>query len=137
MQKGSFFSQGFGKKIKMRWCVVLFFFFFSRSCFIQTENNISYDNKQNKYTSISGNPELCRQSCFPRVTLNVKAWRFNDSNRPEAAGLLFALEAAKRGKGVKRWRGRWTLSIHFVHIFSYLVDKNWSTSGLQLSANCG
>lgn len=50
---------------------------FSRSCFIQTENNISYDNKQNKYMTISDTPSHAVSHVSP-CALNVKAWEFSD-----------------------------------------------------------
>lgn len=45
---------------------------FSRSCFIQTENNISYDNKQNKYMTMSNTPSYAVSHVSP-CALNVKA----------------------------------------------------------------
>lgn len=58
--------------------MLFFLFFFLRSCFIQTENNISYDNKTNEqkkkqlhvYEAIA---QVLESVVFPCV-LNVKAW---------------------------------------------------------------
>lgn len=62
------------KNKKQKWGDVLCCF--SRSCFIQTENNISYDNKQNKYMTMSNTPS-CAVShvtplCFECQSLGIQ-----------------------------------------------------------------
>ncbi len=128
------------KQIKMRWCVVLF----SRSCFIQTENNISYDNKQNKYTTMNNTPS-CAVSHVSPCALNVKArefWWLHSSGyrrivRPfsfNSTKQLREEEEEYRGDGARGW---WTLCRFGLCMFSAhcpSCKKLKCSSGLQLSS---
>lgn len=107
---------------------------FSRSCFIQTENNISYDNKQNKYMTISNAPSQAVSHVSP-CALNVKAWEFNDClpediavfSDPFPLTLRSSWERSTEGMGPGGW---WTLCWFGICMFSACCTsckkKNWN-----------
>lgn len=101
---------------------------FSRSCFKQTENNISYDNKQNKYMTTSNNPG-CQsvmspppphfecQSLGTSVTAFLWMYRllrpftFDSTKQRERRGV-------QGGLGGIGFRGWWTLCRFCLCMFS-------------------
>lgn len=118
----NFFSRGFGKKNKqkkkrkkMRWCVVLFF---SRSCFIQTENNINHmtTNKTNIWLEGDGRsravaPCVPPQRCFECQSSRDSASAFVRTS-PRFSD-PFPLTLRSSWKRRRLWRStegaRWTL----------------------------
>lgn len=126
-------------------------FFFSRSCFIQTENNISNDKKQNKYMSIS-------DTSSPAVKHVSALLLWMSKHRGSATAFLqiyhyifrpFSFDSTKQLKEEeerKEYGGSGTgADEHFVGLFRarfqlavHLADrkKMKCSSGLQLSSIC-
>lgn len=113
---------------------------FSRSCFIQTENNISYDNKQNKYMTISNTWSHAVRHVSP-CALNVKAWALSHCILPDTATFSDPFPLTLQSSWERRVRKRRstegmgpglmnTLSVRFVHVSNSILQKkpkkNWN-----------